>query len=587
MHPAQAPQSHLLKAGICSVIAVALALVVLPSTRYATNDDVALVTIVSGMDGFPADTHVPFISRTLSVVLVRLYTLAPDVPWYGLALYLTLILAATLHFSLWFFPHVDRFSKSLIFPAQAALVWHWFYAVSFTSATLLLEFGVFLHLLAWLTGGRSIRLRPWLLTFCLLLACLWRWDVLALFSVFGLPLLCFARREDFRKALPCGLVVAAFLAVDRTWHYMTTRSPAHQQFREFQKVRSRFFDTPSGTIGLGTESALAAVNWTMEDFTLIKSYWVLYDERLTSTGNLETFLRKNDEIVHVSARLRKALEEAYYKNVRNGPAFVFALFAVLLFRGRDFVNRPRGQRTRTLVSLGLLALCFLGLLLYRFPARVSMPLMAYVLGVLIVLRRDEEPGDGETDGAASRRFRTAATVFLLVSWTATIHWMWVDWGSLRSNREQWEFTRDSIHAAMARSGQRLLFIPMHYTAIRREFMRPLWERDDWGNIHLMQAGWATRSPRYKVALQSRNLTTGEELLKSAIDSDEIRLVLFSKPDDYVYVNGALSLWMSYFNRHVGKDGNEIRFVLACSFIIPDRFFMRIYRLATVEQHPQE
>ena len=56
---------------------------------YETNDDFAMVTILSGKGGFPSIPDAIFLNPILSYILFFLYKVSPSFPWYGISLYLT------------------------------------------------------------------------------------------------------------------------------------------------------------------------------------------------------------------------------------------------------------------------------------------------------------------------------------------------------------------------------------------------------------------------------------------------------------------------------------------------------------------
>ena len=168
---------------VASGLLVAALLVLLP-VKYVVNDDPGFVMMLSGSDGFPATSDVPFISRILCETLHGLYRLAPAVPWYGIALYLSAWLGLALFLSV---PLADRLPRSraiILLVGWLPYLAFGLYNISMTNITLLLQLGAILHLLFWLRSGRSFRLPTGWIVAGLAVGYLWRWELFLPFSCF-------------------------------------------------------------------------------------------------------------------------------------------------------------------------------------------------------------------------------------------------------------------------------------------------------------------------------------------------------------------------------------------------------------------
>ncbi len=590
--------SHLLalRRGFLSAFLVILAVAAVLPVKYEVNDDIGMITILSGIDGFPASTDAPFISRFLGYTFWLLYQVSALIPWYGLLLYLTLLLGTGLFFSILFLDSVDRYCKLLILPAYLALIGHCLVSVTFTSATLLLQFGVFLFVLAWLSSQRRFPLPKGLLFACLVLSYLWRWKLFLVFLVYALPLAFFLNRDDRRHlktVMPFLLLAVAIVGADRGLAFLTTRGPQHAHYQTFLRYNARFHDTPLGREGPRTEKALASANWTKDDYAMFHEYWMAYDERRLSVEALDTFLRENNS--HVPAwswlRMRQALSSAYGANRLNTPVLICCCLALLFYRGGSLLQAPRGDVLRVLGAIGIFGVLTIGLVNFRFVGRVSIPIMAYFVGMLAVLPSSAD-GQGNASAAGWKKIlrrasQAGAIVFCILSLWAAAHWARADFSSLRTSRAHWRFMQQSLTEASAGRANPMLLIQLYPpSSYAREWIHPLMDHRERSGVRLLPGGWTIRSPRYYRVLRQLDLQNGLDLLRGSIDSPDIRFLLMELHDKDV--SPAVGQWQSYFNRHVqpvdAGGHRRVTLIPEREFVKPDGLKLVIYRLESQADH---
>ena len=304
-------EAGLLRGLFVAAVGVVVTVVCLP-VKYDVNDDFGVVMALSGIDGFPAGQTGWFISRILSQVFYFLYRAAPAVPWYGVVLYSSAWLATGFAVSTFWYGVSDRRIRILILPAWVIALGHCLVAVTFTSVTLWLELGVFLHLLRWVNGGRAFRLQCWLLSGAWMLSYLWRAPLAMYFAVFALPLVLYMKRSDrwsvVRWVAPCLLLVA----VDQTWSSWDVRTEVAQRYVTYSRLRAQFHDRPSGREGPYTKVAIRAADWLPEDHELYRSRWFLYDEERFNPERVAKFLSNNQLPFQVSlSQLRSSLDDVW------------------------------------------------------------------------------------------------------------------------------------------------------------------------------------------------------------------------------------------------------------------------------------
>ena len=194
-----------------------IALYFLPA-RYETNDEIAIVRLSSGI-GVPPQSSNRLISQTLSYLL---YGSFPSIPWYGLILYSTAYLGIFLISSVVFrTSRRDYLASILTLPAFLLYFGYSLFFISFTASSLLLEFGVFLSLLERLvrekSASRFSRYNVYLLSVAFVVSYLLRWKLVLYSVAFGLPLLLFTRKHEFKWMALAFLFITGFIIGDRPY----------------------------------------------------------------------------------------------------------------------------------------------------------------------------------------------------------------------------------------------------------------------------------------------------------------------------------------------------------------------------------
>lgn len=553
------PVPRLRVSAAISGVAVVIAVTLLPA-RYEVNDDFGQLLSLAGYDGFPASADGTFLSRLLAEGLYAVYRMFPGAPWLGL------LLVGSAWFGLTLFVHALRgFAKSrwefaIVAVAWLALLGHCVYSITFTSVALMLELGGALHLLAYSRGPLKRRGAPFLAAAAVGMALLWRWR-LALFAlVFLAPALPWLRRADFLKLAACALGLALLVAIDRGWDAAATNSPAHQEYREYARLRSQFHDSPLGNPGPNTPEALDAAGWTESDYELFRTRWMLYDDSVFHARTLHAFLNANrtEKPAGWRDRLVTTWSFVWGANALVLPIFCAAMAALWLFRLTSEHDTWRPDGWRIAAAIGMMLVPTLALVGYRFVGRVSFPLLAYWLGAMGLLLAPREPSDTTLRlpprrvGGTLRAASMGAVVGLLgIEILCAARMARIDLSSLRSERARTEFIRESLNTAFQDARQPPVVLRLDpRVGLNAIGLHPLREARGWPRMRLVPVGWAVRSPRYQDALQSLGSRSGREFLEQMLDErNDFHLVLSERQSD----DPARTrwLWESYMTRRIG------------------------------------
>lgn len=544
-------RSGLGPAAICSLLTFLLVLVLLP-LKYEVNDDFGMVLALTGSDGFTPGSDNRFISQILSQTLSWLYAQQPGVPWYGIALYAAIVLGITLFLSAWLVVPASGPAKGLILVVWLPTLGRWLYSPTFTAATLVLELGVFLRVLSWLASDRSFPLRGRFLTVCMALAYLWRAPLAIYAGVFALPLLPYLRARDVYAAVPCLAVLLALVCADQVGTRLAT-TPADREYSEYSALRAQFQDRPAGRVGPQTSRAIAAAGWTDDDHELIRSRWFLYDESLVNADTLSRFLSANRAAApSLLVQARQALSAAWGATRNFLPAIVCGALGILWLRFPQFLGTSAAHR-RALLALTLILAPLVGLLFYRFVARMALPISAFALGAMLVLH----PGQGGREPAVVARHRILrsrlAWLLVAVAGASSLYAVRADVSTLRTDSSRKQFIQASVRDFLAAAASPPLLVQLDPRyGLSHDTIHPLRETRDLCGYRVLPAGTALRSPRYEAALASFGLGRGSEFLAWLMDNPDVRLVLFTPATDTGRQESreTVRLWESYFNRRV-------------------------------------
>ncbi|HIN53420.1 MAG TPA: hypothetical protein EYM79_03840 [Planctomycetes bacterium] len=540
--------------GIWLVAGVAVGFVfvwIMPVT-YEVADDIGAQMILAGDDGFAAAAEVPFLSWTFNHSFYLLYQAAPAVPWYGILLVTTQALGLSLlGFCLASSMSHGRWLACLV-PFFLAFAYQSLLTLTFTKAALTLEFAVFAFLLLQRLHPLQFDKNKWsqqkLTLGLLVLALLWRWKLGLLCFVFAAPLLLFTSKQLRRVLIINFLLVLTVVAIDRGLDRLT-RPPAWQQYMSFYSLRAELFDMPAGRVGelpADLAEVTAAANWTVDDYELIRNYWMLHDQRLANSHSFQRFL--------AAAKTADAssLWKRFVGHLRDNVLLLFTflplLLAVVLLQGRDALADP--LLSKKLWAALLLVAPFLFLTYFRLVPRIAMPMLFYILTVFALLVRSSEqeskPSLRSWLSGRANVMQVLAIILLTLSG-------WQCFQLLRVQTSSVLVRRANLLAGEVVIGELkkpVTLIRMSPDALPGwEGCHPLRRINSNPNLRIVPAGWQIGSPRYNSILADLGFENGSEMLSRWSSDPSVGQYFVRR-----ITNGSTRIkplspaWKSYFQR---------------------------------------
>jgi len=352
-----------------------LAILVTQPIRYESNDDFAMVTILSGNSGFPSSPDAIFLNPVVSYVLYLLYKISPFFPWYGIFLYTIQYLGWILILSV-----IVRSNKGICFlfavPLFSCLFFYHSSAISFTGASLFLAFGVYLCIVEYFISNKTpiknTKTYFIFLVCCFYLSFLFRWELVLYSLLIFLPMIVFMKYSQIKKVLPILVTFGLLICINTGFNHLVSLN--HHSYNEFNKLRSEFHDTTRGEFHDGiTQFASQKVGWTYEDYLAFKVLWLIHDNYIFNTQNLRTFITQND--------FRKN-KEYYFDNIINkikvnyeqsknvSILLLISVFSIFVFRSIDLIRLNKIDWLKIIACLGTIVISIIFFMYYRFLSRV-------------------------------------------------------------------------------------------------------------------------------------------------------------------------------------------------------------------------
>ncbi len=522
--------------------------------QYEINDDIVIKNILSGEDGYPADfssaTHV--VSQVLSYLLYYLYAAFPAVPWFPLTIFLESYLGIAITLSVFLKRILQRKSvlyPLLLLPALLVFLLSSLTHITFTSAALLLEFGVLLVLLERVAGENSLSesapVREYLLVVCLLMSFFLRWQVFLSSLIFGAPILLFTRKYHIKRLLLLAFILFVAFAGDRTMCFFND-TPHHDEFLTFNKMRSNFQDNIGGEyFGSITQEAARNAGWSMNDYWFFRT-WITYDNELFNTERLRTFLKENS-LFHSRGFLEIVLKRIAASAKANSHyvlLFVFTLLSLICCRLRPFLALGHKEKTKILLSLGFLGLGILFLMYYRFPSRIYMPLFVFTIGSVFLFF------DIERVSRPRNALLTAASlIFFVFAVSEGYAQGKINLRSLEYSQTENSYVKGCLEEVRIRYGDPLLLqlFPTFSHGIGIERIHPLRRSTDFTIDNRIFYN-PVNSPRYYALLQQYGLRDGNAFLQWTINNEQVLFVFFDRGGEIEEF--IRKLWELYYDTHI-------------------------------------
>ena len=519
----------------------AIVLICFP-VSYDVNDDYSVIQALSGSDGFPAVTHVPFISRPLTTVLHALYRGWPKVPWFGIGIYLTTAAAiALLARSLLFDPRLKGRNIGC-FAIVMPLAIRSLYSITFTSAALLLEISGALYLYVRLKNAEANRRDVVLVLITTMIAYAWRWKLSLYFAVFYLPCLLYVERTHWRRAAFVIALFLTFVALDRTWNWQASTKLDHQ-YQAVYRLRGQFHDIGHRRPDSAQSPALRAANWTMNDYRMFHDHWMLYDDEKLNAETLRAFQRGSQESGNHSIlqKFKQSLRLAYNSNRSFLLIVVIGMVVILISRreeGSALVDKKQ------LTAMLLIGIPFVVLVCTRFIPRVSLPTILMVAGMAAW-----NLGPFLRDSAARRNI---STILCIVAFLAASKMFWDDWQAHIGARKQRLFVMEYLDTLTLLKPDATLIRMQPGLGFRSAARNPLQVEKRKRQFRTMPAGWQVGSQHYRAALKSLKARSGKEMLRKCLNNPKVILVLYT-PASFDRQRQVIDDWQTYLKNNIDPN----------------------------------
>jgi len=561
-HKEADPGHHALFKGL--VLSAGLVLIVLffLPVRYEGNDELALIKVVSGQGGIPADPNFQLvINQVLSYCLYFFYKHWPSTPWLGMLMYSAVYLGGALFFSLLFKSRRAKYAL-LALPPFILFLGYCLAAISITAASLILEFAVFLCLMEWAIKERCpVKHFRWyglFLVFCFFLSFSLRWRLVLYSLFFAVPILFFLDKNRLRKTLPFLIAVMVIIVGDRALFYYTS-TDEYKAFAEYNMIRAVFNDTARGEYhGEITLKALDKAGWSFDDYNFFRN-WILYDEKVFNTENITTFTEANNPQNRASILelIPKRIVKSFDKSKHHTLVLAFSILSLFVYRFHVLLGLSRYDRLKIICSLGIIGAGTVFFMYYRFPRRVFVPLYAYLVGTsFLIFQVENKLLHDQNKVPRLGKISVVAIVVLVVLTLGQIH---AEAKGIYRILETSKRTKDYIHKCLGvaknRSihGDPLLVLMQPTSGLGFETVHPLLELSDFPDVRIFPGGTRTNSPPYLDALRRIGLGGGREFLQWTINNEEVLFVLIetgNKGDQIIKY-----LWESYFSRRIAQGRN--------------------------------
>ena len=531
-------ESDAIRSAIVFVVALIAAHLLVGVRGFETNDDIGMLAMIKGLYGWAPGIDPVFMSPLFGALLRGGYSLAPSVPWFSIMLY-GFLAAGAFAGGL----AVIRARGGMVVTLAGLVGLGVLYLLaaillSFTSAGLLLGVSA----LALLTQScRSGNVWGWMertAAFLLLPAAyLLRPGLGAFVVVFAAPLLlALWERRSVRVALQTLGPLLAFAAVDFVSTKALRSGAEHEQFARFNSVRAAFTDTKRSTPSEKTAAALAAVEWSREDYLAIANWW-LHDGTVFTEEKITRFLQVN---AGPSAGLFDL-----------GAAFGLAaqtwvlLLSLVVWAGAMLASRTPDDGPTRMQPVWILLLCFVLFMMgVRFPPRFALPCYAMLILSALFLK-----GSG-AQGPKRHLITAGALLFAVliscVGWTRVSRLRTMDQERFAG---QQAMDQGLLQVAETTGGKMLL---VEVSPVGFSF--PFRESDPALQVPMLPTGWMVGSPTYYQQLKLFALGDRNTMVKSMIDNPQILFRHSDSPDlpFDLYVQGA---WLTHLKSHYDEAGS--------------------------------
>lgn len=519
---------------------------------YETNDDLTIVSILSGQYGQTAYPDGIFISKFLSEILFILYNIK-YLPWYSCLLYVLQTIALFLVIKIIFRVVSSNYLKITLLVLLFVLYQHVLLKLSFTSTGLFLCVSTSTFIGMKVLIDDKFSKKEIFIAILFSISFLLRPSIYYIYILFTIPVFGFVLMgKNVKRILSVFLPIIFIVTASITYDHISRNTPDYHYFEEFNSARSKFHDTALGNYNEQTEEALSSVNWTIEEYKLGKA-WFMHNEQIFNPASINKFLEANAEERSQLMSFDKMKTYLTEKDIMLLFAVLFVISILViklnnnvhLYRSLPF-NKIYFYLSLVYVSLGILSLCSI-----RFPGRIAYPLGIYL--ILLIILFSPFIGKKVNNIFWSRILITSFLTFGITSLTL-VSILNVHYSEITSMKK--EYIIASTEKVLSMNGDETVFVqitPHSFT----KYVHPLKEFNDIPKYNNLPDGWMINSPTYNAYLNKYGVESGKEFIDFSINNDNVIYTFYETFDrDLTEYEKILE---NYLNNHHAVPNKKLTF----------------------------
>ena len=509
-----------------TISTITICLITFLPVRYAVNDDIAVISILSGQAGFAGYPYSVVLNPISDFIIYYLYVHFPLIPWYGLFIYSATIIGFSLIFSIFF----RTLHWKMLIPCLPILFlmlfWHITF-VTFTSASMLLLFGVLLCIFEIIIKKKQTnKTYALFLMLGIILAILLRWKLVLYSIIFAFPLVFFSSNIGIKKSFRSLYYITPILVVIICSFCISDFALRSEEknFLEFVKLRRNFFATAEGDLqGEKLIDALNRSKWSIPDYILFKNYFS-YDNETFNTNKLKKFMNKDAYQLDYFKLLKTRTVRNLKSSTPYNLIFLITLVSTCLAGYQHWRTSNSKYKYKTIIILGGLLSSTILLITYdRFVLRVFGPLFLYIIGIMYLLFEKHKSNDKSFVKVKLNFYSLLLLPLFAVNLILTAQVAYSMNATLKQSKifnQNEQLIFQSIKKIYPTTIP--LLIPVS-PGIDTSFqnIHPLKELSYLEGIKLFPYGWMIGSPYYNNILKNLNLSTGREFLKWTVNKNDV------------------------------------------------------------------
>jgi hypothetical protein len=537
-------------------VTAVVALVTLFHTAYLTNDDTVVASLINGDYTGKRTSSLRVVPAVFGHIVRLGYAAIPELPWYGITLYVLQIVGWTAIGAIFFtLRRRPPIPERIVAAAAIALLAPWMILrVGYTSTALFVG-GVGIVLFAVSAKVRGRLGTAYAVFGGLLLGTTYIMRANALVAIvaaFAPVFVVIGIKAGLRRTLLFGLVVGIFVLAGWGSNRVEYSSPGWRDYISMNSARGDLHDTPRLNDKNVSNADLQRIGWTRNDLVLFRDFTfpdkaVYSRDAIVTLAKLSPYVRDRTigpgDVYDAFFRYGADKELRADKGVVVAPVLLIAVVLALW--------RRRSPAWLTIASLVWFVAVLVTILLFiRLPGRVMTPLAGTAAFMAVALPTYLNP---RPPNARDRRpLSIAVTVIVALAVVGPmIDGIWnVSHLSVETKQNIRGF--DESNAWLEKLDPQGIFIGR--ADLFNSWGEPLAVHTEYRNLHFLPPGWSTNSPAFDTRL-------------ARVGISDVYTELQTNP--HMYLVGQpwkAAATQAFYRQHRGID---VRMVLRGTLTYPD------------------